>query len=63
MVQNLVQPGLIQGLLFIHLGSGTVRHIVRLPGRASGLLINPHRVWRLLEERGWCKCKALLLQN
>lgn len=28
MVQNLVQPGLIQGLLFIHLGSGTVRHIV-----------------------------------
>lgn len=28
MVQNLVQPGLILGWHFIHLGPGSVRHIV-----------------------------------
>lgn len=28
MVQNFVQPGLILGLLFIHLGPGSMMHIV-----------------------------------
>lgn len=48
MGQSLVQPGLILGLLFVYVGTGSLcdAHQSRLPGSASGLLINHHRVWR-----------------